>query len=141
MDLLKIIQALPVDAIGQSTGIESSESSPHAHHQAVNSLPCLSKIRFVASELLNELESPSLVLEPDPNDLGFEDGRQRAVKYLCKSTQADLNEVIIDVHSQIPLASLGNRKPVHTRKSERNDGLLAIKHTSFTTSPHTTTQV
>ena len=51
---------------------------------AVNSLPCLSKIRFVASELLNELEAPSLVLDPDPNDLGFEDGRQRAVKYLCK---------------------------------------------------------
>lgn len=59
---------------------------------AVNSLPCLSKIRFVASELLNELEAPSLVLDPDPSDIGFEDGRQRAVKYLCKSPKAFITD-------------------------------------------------
>jgi len=81
MDLLKIMNALPVDAICQY--ILRLEVRL-ADLVAVNTLPCISKIRFVASELLTELEAPSLQLDPISGEVSAENSHNRAVEYLCE---------------------------------------------------------
>jgi len=86
MDLLKIMGTLPVNAICQYRS--STERSP-TEQVAVNTLPCLTKIRYVASELLTELESPCLVLDPISGEVSPENGQNRAIEYLCESC-ADL---------------------------------------------------
>ena len=81
MDLLKIMIALPVDAICQS----SCCTTDLADQVAVNTLPCISKIRYVASELLGELESPCLVLDPMSGEINPDNHSDRAIGYLCES--------------------------------------------------------
>lgn len=82
MDLLKIMIALPVDAICQSGRCCVSDL---ADQIAVNTLPCISKIRYVASELLGELESPCLVLDPMSGEINPDNHSDRAIGYLCES--------------------------------------------------------
>jgi hypothetical protein len=60
------------------------EVSNFADQVAANTLPCISKIRYVASELLGELESPCLMLDPISGETNSDNHNDRAIGYLCE---------------------------------------------------------
>jgi hypothetical protein len=140
MDLLKIMGTLPVNAICQyrlSPGRNPTECA------AVNTLPCLTKIRYVASELLTELESPSLVLDPISGAVSPENGHNRAIEYLCE-LRADLRRTPLNLISQIHIFIVRDRESLRTRRgvslslesTPQSDG-VGKKGTALNTCIHT----